>query len=96
MAYKTIQYPINFAEPIYLQLQKEARRVGSSVSKLILVALEEKYAFKPKVIKIKAPESAGVKVDSRNQFNYKLVDAKNADYDKEDLYYTRNRYGLQE
>jgi hypothetical protein len=96
MPYKTIQYPVNFAEPLYLQLQKEARNVGISVSKLILQTLEEKYSLKPKVIRIKAPASEGVKVDTKDQFNYQLQESTKADYAKEDLYYTANRYRLQD
>jgi hypothetical protein len=99
MTVKTIQYPVNIAEPVYVELKSLAKRLGTSVSKLILKSIEEKYNLQAKVITIKAPQTEGILVEEGDEFNYKLIDSeaiksknKQADYDRKDLYYTANRY----
>lgn len=57
MTIKTIQYPVNIAEPLYVELKSLAKKLGTSVSKLILKSVEEKYNLQPQVIKIVAPKT---------------------------------------
>lgn len=92
MATKTIQYPVNIAEPLYVELKLLAKQMRTSVSKLILNSIEEKYNLQPKVIKIVAPKSEGLPVQKGEEFDYKMKEMKEENYDKKDLYYAASRY----
>jgi hypothetical protein len=74
MTVKTIQYPVNIAEPLYVELKSLAGKLGISISKLILKSIEEKYHLEPQVIKIVAPKSEGIAVTPGEEFNYQLFD----------------------